>query len=247
MKQQVTTKMMMAAGIIISTFASCKKATVNYVQPPIAVEVSKIKSLDYGTSTRLQEYDSKGRATKYTYSSGAKTDITYMGNTMTIESYHASGALAQRDISILNSDGLIISATNNNNIPLVVTYSYDSDRRLIKQTNTENGVVTRQNFYEYSNGNRVKDSISSSPLSWYTNKYEYYTDINSSIENINFGVDYYGVGNKNVLKKVIYQESGGTMNTKTYTLPEKDMAGRIIKMTYSLNGGIPVVYQYTYY
>lgn len=246
MIQQVTTRVITSAIIILFTISSCRKASVNYFQPPVSASLAKVKSVDFATGIRTNEYDLQGRWIKATYNSGAKTETIYSGNTVTVDSYNPSGTLAQKDINTLNSDGLIASATNSNNLPSVFTYMYNSEKKLIKDVYINNGILKRERFYEYSNGNLIKDSTAEG-TGWYTNNYEYYLDILSTIEAANYGYELYGTGNKNAVKKIIYKVSDGTINTKIYTAPEKDPAGRIITTTYSLNGGAPVIYKYTYY
>jgi YD repeat-containing protein len=246
MKKQSTKKVIMVTAIIVSVFTSCQKASVNYFQLPVTAGVPKLKSIDYATGIRTNEYDGQGRLIKYSHNTGARAELSYLGNKVTSDTYNGGGVLTQKDVLILNADGFVMSATNSNNLPSVFTYTYNSDKKLVKDIYLNNGVVLRERFYEYSNGNLIKDSTSEG-TSWRTNNYEYFTDITSTIEAINYGTAFYGTGNKNALKKVVYRVSDGTVNTTVYSTPEKDATGRITKTIYSRDGAAPVVYSYTYY
>jgi len=228
MKKQLTTKTILAVVILMAAFTSCQKATVNYFQPVVSPELPRVKTIDYGSVVRTNEYDGQGRVVQANYNTGAKTLVSYTGNSIISESFNPSGALLQKDINMLNSDGLIESATNSNNLPSVFYYSYNNDKKLINDTYLNNGVLKRERFYTYSNGNLVKDSTAEGS-SWYCNDYEYFIDILSTIESVNFGSPYYGAGNKNVVKKVTSRQSDGVVKTKIYSLPEKDAAGRVTK------------------
>lgn len=124
MKRKLKTGTILTAVFIVLVAASCKKQSVNYFQPPASTGPHKIKALDYGTGIRTSEYDTLGRLLRHNYNTGAKTEITYEGNTITTWSYNAAGSLTQKDILVLNNDGNVASATNSNNLPAVFYSSF---------------------------------------------------------------------------------------------------------------------------
>lgn len=246
MKKILNTQILLAMVTILLAGTACTKDKEK-LPPGIPAEGYKIKTLDYGTGMRTHFYDASGRLVNVTRSDGSSNTSSYGPNSVTTQSLLPNGTLAQQDNLVLDASGLMISGTNSNNLPLVTTYFYNSDKQVIKQVNTESGVITRQRFYTYSNGNMVTDSVADGS-GWYTYKYEYYTDIISTIENANYGSEYLGKGNKNVLKKMTYEvSSGGTPVVRNYDVPERDALHRITKTTYTISGGAPVVYKYTYY
>ena len=157
-----------------------------------------------------------------------------------------SGSIGQTDTHVLNADGLMESATNSNNLPSVFYYYYNSDRKLIKDTYISSGILKRTRYYEYANGNRIKDSVVEASSGFVTT-YEYYPDITSTTEGANTGYLIFGTDNKNAYKKVETKYSSGTVTTRIYSKPELDASGRVSRISFSNNGSAPLVYTYTYY
>lgn len=224
---------------------SCGKETVDPV-PSAPVSGYRVKQLNYPTGTKNFNYDGSGKITLASYANGYRLEFTNSPSTIVEDSYNNSNSLLQKTTHNLDGDGLVSTVTNNLNLPLISYYYFNDEKQLVSQVNKENGVKTRETWYTYAGGNLVMDSTQDGGW-WRTNKYEYYTNINSTIESPNFGTGYYGKGSKNALKKHIYEVQGSSPVIKNYSIPVLDNLGRIIQTSYTISGGSPVVYTYSYY
>ena len=247
MKYSTITTKLLTATVMLALFSSCKKATVDYFNSPVITGgVPKIKTIDYGNKIRTNFYDESGRFTKATYSDGASSTATYSPNAVVFDSYNTLAALTQKDLYVLGADGLVTSSTNSNNATSTFYYYYNANKNLIYDTYISSGVLVRERFYQYVDGNLMYDSLKENGY-WSTHTYERFMDINSTTEQNNLGVDVLGQTSKNALKKVITKTSTGNVTTRVYEVPKTDAAGRISKVTYSENGNTPVSTSYTYY
>ena len=242
-------KLLTAVALVIIT-VSCKKNADPAPPPaptPGSSTVPKVKTKEYGNSAFNYEYDNSGRVTREISNTGFKTEYTYGNNTVTEDGYDANGVLINKRQVTLDASGLAIAITDNSNPALTQDLAYNNEGHLTKRIVKQNGIEISVYYYIYSNGNLVMDSIAEAGGDWSTAKYEYYPDIISTIERDNFGVGYYGKGNKNAVKKVIEQFDVNTMEISEFGIPEFDASGRIIKRTQTVNGGPVFVLTYLYY
>ncbi len=236
------------------TWVSCQK-NKDDIQPPVVNQPpagSKIKTRTVGASVITYEYNGAGNVIKASTAGKAFPDYTYdyNGNTINMKHYQADGSVSEDVTIILNAKGLAIEHANALTPAKTFKYEYDDQLRMVKLFRYINGTVDNFTSFTYKEGNMVNDSTFNSAGNYsHGRDYEYIPGIISTTEYDNFGESFWGIGNKNALKKVTYKNvSEGITGTQVYLPHELDNKFRISKSTYQTNGtGTPIIREYTYY
>jgi len=237
-------------ALMVLTFAACKKNNTDIVPVPNTV-VPKLKTFTIMNgattlNTIAYEYDNTGRLVKNNFMDGSKYTYTYTGAVLLLETFLPNGTSQNKYTYTLNAEGLAESYYNNATATNIGYQFFNAAKQLTLETTKTNGVLTFQKYHEYDiAGNNLKDSVvQANGVTIRT--YEYYTDIISTITNINIGDYYDGVGNKNCVKKQTSKSPLNVITITTYTVPELDAQGRVIKQSYT-SGTTTTDYLYTYY
>jgi len=244
-------KSILSISFAILLLASCKKTTVEQTQPTPTVVTPKIKTVSISNATTTlntvaYEYDNAGRIAKLTYANGNSVKYSYSTNMVTTESFTAAGVSDGKTTFNLNADGLAIKYFSNAAPATVTHFTYNTAKQLLTEI-TENGFETTYQLYHTYNadGNKIADSIVNGQIST-TKKIDYYTDKISTVENLNYGIRFYGMPVKNCPKKSSLKLSTSNYVSTDYSIPETDTLGRITKYTHT-SQGVTYTYVYTYY
>lgn len=246
---------LVAASIFIAAISSCKKNDDISSPPPqpqpLAGKVKTIALTGAGPAAiGTFEYYPDGRV--YRQSNGADYKVEY-GYTdgFAVENVFFNGVLNQSNQYLLDAEGKtkrqLYLDDNGVQSSNTTDYIYNADKRIHTATRKQNGVLKYTTYNWYSNGNCIKDSTANIDGSWVVSTYEYYTDKLATHENPGRGYYLFGPGNKNCKKKIVVTESNGLTKTTSYSVPEVDSKGRVIKETQSINGGSAYSFEYTYY
>lgn len=209
--------------------------------------VSKIKKVVSGTNIEEYRYDSAGRLKTQLNHSGSKIEFTYNNYSVTESYLDINGAIQHSKIVQLDNNGLATSCTFSSDPGRVYLYFYTPEKYLQRSDIVDNGAVTSQTYYFYNNGNLLKDSTVMASGGWAISCYEYYFDVNSTIRHENFGIDYYGMASRNSLKKITVTNDTSTGYVVEFTHPVLDVSDRIIKESFSFNGGALKISAFQYY
>jgi hypothetical protein len=236
---------------ILVLFYSCKKGDENPIPVIPPPEDARIKTMSSGGSVLQNfEYDTQKRQTKLTLGNGQnRMTISYGTGTVTENEYGSGGTISLISNLLLNADGLVETITRPQYPAILIKYEYNTDKTPSKKTIYNNSLVTNITLYFYQDGNMVKDSSVNYPsLGYTTNQYEYYTDVISTLDNVNYGLSYYGKANKNYIKKVTTYTGGVQGTVVQYDKPELDAQKRIIKTGSQSNTtpGVKTERQFTY-
>lgn len=105
-------------------------------------------------------------------STGA-TELTYSGNTIVARHVNGSGSLLDYDSLRLNAQGQITSryyCDRNSNVGFYTLFTYNNEGQPTLLETISNGVITRDEFLRWENGDLVVDSGNSSTTRYtYTN------------------------------------------------------------------------------
>jgi hypothetical protein len=216
--------------------SSCKKdktpATPTETVPKIKSETNIATGQSY-----TYTYNNDGRIAKIVKPSTYYETYDYTPSLVSWAEYSATGVLQNRRYYELNSQGLAIRATYDDPA-YSTTYTYNSDKQLLKTSEYQNGVLTATADYFYTN--KLPDSsVSKSPLSAgsSTFAYEYYDTIVSTYSEKNYGRVNWGEGSKKAQKKFhlkTYDAAGNFYPNTSYTISyvhEVDAQGNITKVT----------------
>lgn len=234
--------------ILCGFLFSCEKNDIiTPIDPPLS-GTPKIKTETDGSYFGTHTYDELGRRIEENYADGWKTIYTYEVDKVIRDNYKENGTYSHTFTYLLNEKGLCVNF-HESLYGRTTTYQYDdNDRSIYRYSTDEQGSPFQEGFYFYEGDNLVKDStryFGSDKKIIVT--YEYFTDINSTLTNANFGMLFLGKDNKNPLKRVIRTASGETPHVYDYAIPLIDTEGHIIESSYSGNNGILYTTQYTYY
>ena len=242
-------KCILSISIAFLLLASCKKTRVEQHAPTVAIPKVKTFSISNANTTLNKvayEYDNAGKIIKLTYANGSSIKYSYAANLVNTESFTPAGIPDGKTTFNLNADGLAIKYFNNAAPATVTHFTYNTSKQLLTEI-TENGVEpTYQVFHTYNaNGNKIADSIVNGQIST-TKKIEYFTDKISSTENLNFGINIYGVAVKNCPMKSTLKVSTSSFIITEYSLPETDDQGRVTRQTLTKQG-VTYTNSFTYY
>src|SRR6218665_161974 len=222
--------------LVAACIMGCRK---DKPTPAPVATIAKIKSeTNVATGqTYNYTYDNQGRITRIDKPSGFYEAYTYTSAKLTWAEYSAAGEPQYRKYYELNSEGLATKATYDDPIYLT-TYTYNSDKQLLKSINYENGLVISTEDYFYTN-KQLDSVVNKSPnsLGYSTIAYEYYDNMESTLSKKNYGHLYLGeVTNKAVKKTSIitYTAAGVVYPNNSYTISnvyEMDAQNRIVKTT----------------
>jgi YD repeat-containing protein len=240
------------AAIIV--FASCEIQEVHTpfvhedIPTPHPAGIPKIKTERYDDETWTYVYDDQGRISEEQYADHSVLKYHHAAGQVTRDYLSATGELLHTARLLLNADGLCKEYSENGSTRKS-TFTYDNDKRLIKSSHFDvSGVLFREWFHFYQDGNRVKDSTYViSDGSWSVWTHTFYEDILSTIEDDNRGIYWTGMGNTNTLKTRTVISSYGHVNVTLYGPPVLDAHRRVIYRTSSGNDSVPVVQEYSYY
>lgn len=206
---------------------------------------SRVKTATYGATVFSYTYDGRGRQLTCDNSNGVKRTYLYsIGNIK--ESVYTNGAFEYFYKNDLNADSLCVRETKSNEPSYEQFYEYNPDRTLAKIITKKSGTTIQLIDFFYSNGNCDSARFIQNGQCSMTIIKTYYTDQLNVFGNEIFGNEYYGKGNKNMLKSETTTYPGGLPDACTNFIYEYDGAGRVVKEIFSKgnnsNNGL-----YTYY
>jgi hypothetical protein len=194
--------------------------------PKIKTATEYYGTYEYSTAYR---YDAAGRLTGGTYSDSGYFHVVYGTGTVEINEYSSAGIMQYKTVYTLNSSGLAVSATGtdyykggvnrfrslwcrnilktissktDSSVSSTVTYEYDIEGYLIRETYYET-YDTTVFTYVVENGNTVSMSyiIYDIPMTFY---YQYLTDKTNTIGEQNMGITFLGKQDKNLIQSIQY-------------------------------------------
>src|SRR4030095_5307043 len=236
--------------LFASLFFACEKSDdVTPVDPPVP-GIPKIKEVfeipDSSLSTYT--YDAQGRVIEENYSDGGYTKYTYIDGYATETWYDGEGVLKGLFNYTLDLNG---RCTSYNSSQYIYEYNveYSEDNRINHLLATfPDGTKYDESFYSYEGGNLVKDSsYRYTNDSWTVITYEYYTNINSTIGNKNFGILFWGEDNKNPYKKRTIIRSSNYNQYDNYGIPILNEDGYISQKYVTSGNNFSYLQEFTYY
>lgn len=244
--------LIIAAFFLFFSNVSCKKSdNPPPPPPPPPGKVSLIKevstSVNGATATiNSYEYNTDNKIKHIKYGDGSYCNFIYSGQSVIADCYDKNAVASVKFTYTLNAAGLVSNVVYNTAPNVMSTFDYNAAGQQVHGLSKDNGTVTAEFFYKYnSNGNKITDSVIK-PGGTAINKYEYYTDKNSTTEQVNLGQPFFGTTNKSCLKKIILIAVDGTVTQSPYGVPELNVAGNISKISIVYYGNTSV-YSYTYY
>ena len=243
-------KSILSISFVLLLFASCKKSK-NDFPAPTGPATAKVKTLVMSKGIAIinaaaYEYDNSGRVSKVTYKDGNSLKYNYTSTMVTTESFTSAGISDGKSTFTLNAAGLATTYFDNADAATVTNFTYNTAKQLVSAITVNNDEMTNQLYHKYdAAGNIMADSIFTGKV-YTSRKIDYYTDKISTIENPNFGINFYGVANTNSPKQSSLKISTSTYTHVDFNIPETDSQGRIIKSVYTTQGSTYTI-AYTYY
>lgn len=194
-------------------------------------------TLSDGTSfsgDNVFHYYADGRVKKISYNNAASDTIFYSGDSIFVAKHDFRDTLTGTFAGILNSNGDVVSAVQNTISSGMVTssefvsYEYNTDRQITKQTRTDGG-VTRVSNYTYVNGNKVSATEYSNTSLAATYFYKFLETENKPgfATGTQVFYPYYGKGNKNLVSSFMKIENTDTSTFEfEHTLTESKYLGK---------------------
>lgn len=234
-------KQFLIVAALSAVIFSCKKSGNDITLPGNNTTTSKIKTWASNSGITTFTYDAQGRCTEENYSNGGKTTYEYQPGLVTEKKYNAANVNTSTFIYELNTEGLTIKETRQQNPSFSESTIYNSDKQVLKHITLING-NTQVSDYFYSGGNC--DSVRfTSNGNWSSTVIKtFYTDKPNSLNNDAEGVSFFGKSDKNLLKTEQYTYPDGTKVDISYFTYEFDSKGRAVKQTRTQGGNINIEY-----
>jgi hypothetical protein len=202
----------LAITLAMLTVSSCKKNDK-------ACTLARVTVSD-GTSfpgDNVFYYHPDGRVKKIVYNNAIKDTVFYSADSIFIVTSDYRDTLIGTYSGVLNSNGDVISAIQNNIgsggsvSSEILIFEYNSDRQITKQTKTSGGINYVTNF-TYVNGNRVSATEYSDTSLAATYFYKFLDTENKPgfATGTQVFYPYYGKGDKNLLSSFIKIENTDT-------------------------------------
>jgi len=239
--------MFMAAFAIVS----CEKADDNNPQKIVVKKLASLKqtslNADFNASIINLEYYSDGKLKKIDQINKAIIEYEYSGNSVIEKDTIYDEGITVTTKYNLNSNGRATSATD----PSTYSFEYDSQGYLVKESNSFTNYVDCL-ISEIKNGNVASVTYTQNGKPMWTHTYEYYTDKyctfnynqTGSTFHVRVGLDFLGVGNKNLVKRSVLNDLGSTVTYDYSYVYNSD--GDITRMIVSSTGGVIVNVDFTY-
>jgi hypothetical protein len=235
-------KNILKAFVITILFASCQKELVNEDKPQISFLVKTFTETRNGVVTTTNfNYDSEGKVTSTTSSSGENKFFKYTSNSFTAITYNGT-VLLSTDVYYLNNNLLLVdSAVHFGKTDTTSTkYIYDGNRLLVqvkdyKIVNSQS-TLSKTTTAEYDgNGNVAREyNTNNTQISYVYTNFPY---------TLNVGL-IYSTTNKNLIKTSTYTGAINTVLNYSYTF---DSSNRLTNETVVDNNGKTIVVKdYTY-
>jgi YD repeat-containing protein len=222
---------------------SCSKNNDAPTPPGGGNSPARLKTSMTDNGSTSYEYDSKGRITKSTTSTGEREEYVYGANTITTTEYAADNSILSIATIELNADGLITKRTYDNAPANSYLYFYNADKTIAKRVITQNGNTSVIDYF-YTNGN-FDSSRYKFNGDWNSTIVPTYYDKADGLSDEVYGLTYYGKSGKKLLKSESTRYDDGSTSTWNYAY-DFDGKGRVTKRTSTNDQTVNVSY-YTYY
>jgi hypothetical protein len=214
--------------------------TTTGVIPPVEKPIPKIKTESYqvGSTTYITNYtyDTMGRVTRMSYSSGTYVIVEWSADKCVYSSFDSNNTIQSSITYNLNASGYAVNYSSGGTN---VTNEFDADGYL-KKTTSVNGSMGLTTSYNISNGN-VTGYTSTNGGSMAC---EHFTDILNTIGSSNKGFSILGKQDKELQKKL--NLSVGSISSEITYNYEFDSEKRVTKMVQQ-QGSTATAINYTYY
>jgi hypothetical protein len=189
--------------------------------------ISESNTLNSYKGTSSFAYDSKGRLTEViftntNYSTNGYKRFEYTSTSVTMKYREIGYDFDQVYVYTLNGLGLA-TAVSIDGTPQY-TYKYDNAGHMIEKVELVGGL---KETYTYSEGDAALRVVTRADGSQYTSVYSHYTDKENSLDDMNYGIYFFGKGSKTQFKQgrlSEYEEYHSDEGTYQYAYDTKGRA-----------------------